>query len=57
MQGKSRSNAVKSFRKGASSPGYVSPKQLTLVGFETPFEQQLSKTNRWVKLAQLIPWC
>jgi transposase, IS5 family len=57
MQGKSRSNAVKSFRKGASSPGYVSPNQLTLVGFETPFEQQLSKTNRWVKLAQLIPWC
>ncbi len=56
MQGKSSSKRVKSFRKGASSPLYVSPNQLTLSGFETPFEQQLSKSNRWVKLAHLIPW-
>jgi len=56
MQSKTSSSAVKSFRKGASSPVYVSPNQLTLIGFETPFQQQLSKSNRWVKLAHLIPW-
>ena len=43
-------------KKRASTPGYVSPNQLTLVGFETPFHHQLSKSNRWVKMAQAIPW-
>ncbi len=46
----------KSTRKRASTPQYVSPNQLTITGFETPFEQHLSSNNRWVKLSHLIPW-
>ena len=56
MQGKKEVSPAKSFRKRASSPMYVSPNQLILLGFETPFEQQLTKNNRWVKLNSLIPW-
>ena len=33
-----------------------SEKQLSLPGFETPFEQSLDSNNRWVKLAAVIPW-
>jgi len=33
---------------------YQSQKQLRL--FETPFEQQLDKSNRWVQLADKLPW-
>lgn len=43
-------------KKRASIPQYVSPKQMTLEGFSTPFSQQLDPQNRWVKLAHLIPW-
>jgi len=43
-------------KKGASTPKYVSPNQLTICGFETPFAQHLTITNRWVKLSKLIPW-
>ena len=35
---------------------YKSQKQLTLEGFETPFEAKLDANNRWVKLSQCIPW-
>ncbi|MFY8185930.1 MAG: IS5 family transposase [Bacteroidia bacterium] len=56
MQGKKESAVLKAYRKRASTPQYVSPNQLILVGFETPFEQQLTKNNRWVKLNGLIPW-
>jgi len=35
---------------------YTPQSQLTLEGFETPFTQHLDKNNRWVKLAQSIPW-
>jgi hypothetical protein len=35
---------------------YKSQKQLTLEGFETPFEVELDANNRWVKLSQCIPW-
>ncbi len=52
MQG----NSEKGLRKRASAPAYVSPDPLILQGFETPFEQQLTKQNRWVKLAHSIPW-
>ncbi|HVB66204.1 MAG TPA: transposase, partial [Candidatus Acidoferrales bacterium] len=34
----------------------MSPNQLVLPGFETPFEQKLTWRNRWVKLAHNIPW-
>lgn len=43
-------------KKLAATPTYVSPLQLSLEGFETPFERRLLKSNRWVKLATLIPW-
>ena len=43
-------------RKVAPSPKYVSPSQMTLAGFETPFERSLNPKNRWVVLAGLIPW-
>jgi transposase, IS5 family len=56
MQGKIEQNGEKSSRRRASTNKYVSPNQLTLCGFESPFEQQLSKNNRWVKLSLLIPW-
>lgn len=46
----------KHIKKRAFTPAYVSPAQLTLEGFETPFEQKLRKDNRWVKLAERIPW-
>ena len=35
---------------------YTSDKQLPLSGFKTPFEVSLDENNRWVKLAQVIPW-
>lgn len=43
-------------KKRAQVPEYVSPNQLKLEGFESPFDQKLSPTNRWVVLAHLIPW-
>lgn len=43
-------------KKGACTPRYVSPNQLTICGFETPFAQHLTSENRWVKLSTLIPW-
>src|ERR1051325_2681400 len=52
MQGKS----PRSGKKLAATPKYVSPAQLSLDGFKTPFDQQLNPDNRWVKLAHLIPW-
>lgn len=52
MQGKS----TKTSKKHASAPRYVSPNQLTLAGFETPFAQKLTTENRWVKMAEAIPW-
>lgn len=44
------------YKKRAPIPKYVSPNQLTLEGFESPFERTLNPRNRWVVLAGLIPW-
>ena len=52
MQGNMRSTR----KKRAQAPEYVSPNQLKLEGFESPFDQKLNPTNRWVVLAHLIPW-
>jgi IS5 family transposase len=52
MQG----NMKKDFKKHAPTPTYVSPSQLTLECFTSPFEQQLNPQNRWVVLSRLIPW-
>lgn len=35
---------------------YESQNQLTLEGFETPFEMNLDPSNRWVVYAREIPW-
>ncbi len=43
-------------KKRAATPRYVSPTQLVLESFKTPFEQELNPANRWVVLAHLIPW-
>ena len=40
----------------ASKTAYVSPSQLTIGGFESPFSQSLDPNNRWVILAHKIPW-
>ncbi|MBK8626088.1 MAG: transposase [Saprospiraceae bacterium] len=47
---------AKSQKSRASKLRYLSPRVVPLPGFETPFDQHLDKNNRWVKLAQLIPW-
>ena len=46
----------KTSKKHASTPKYVSPNQLVLDGFSTPFDKALNTENRWVVLAHLIPW-
>lgn len=43
-------------KKHARRVPYVSQNQLTITGFETPFSQNLDKNNRWVRLADRIPW-
>jgi len=40
----------------ASKARYMSQHQLVLEGFETPFDQKLDARNRWVILAQRLPW-
>jgi hypothetical protein len=49
-------NMQKGSKKRAARPSFVSPGQLVLAGFETPFWQKLSPTNRWVVLDGKIPW-
>ena len=47
---------AKAQKNRASKALYVSPNQLELVGFESPFTKNLDPGNRWVKLAKQIPW-
>lgn len=35
---------------------YKSTRQLSITEFSTPFEANLDPTNRWVRLANEIPW-
>ncbi|MEI6243273.1 MAG: IS5 family transposase, partial [Chlamydiota bacterium] len=49
-------NMAKASKNRASKNAYISPNQLTLDGFETPFAQKLDPDNRWVKLSKKIPW-
>ena len=49
MQG----DRINSIKKRASTPNYVSPNQLTLCGFETPFEQQLTTQKSLGKNGQV----
>ena len=43
-------------KKHAPRMAYVSQNQMTIAGFETPFSKNLDKNNRWVRLADKIPW-
>jgi transposase, IS5 family len=52
MQG----NMAKALKNRASKQEYTSQAQLSLPGFETPFDQHLNPSNRWVVLAKKIPW-
>lgn len=45
-----------SSKKRAATSWYVSPNQLTLVGFDTPLWSKFYIGNRWVKIAQSITW-
>jgi len=47
---------AKAHKNRASKQQYLSQNQLTLVGFETPFDRSLNPNNRWVVLAHKIPW-
>ena len=35
---------------------YTPSSERTLALFQTPFEQKLSPENRWVRMAELVPW-
>jgi hypothetical protein len=43
-------------QKRASTPKYVSPNQLVLAGYETPFAQKLTSENMWIRMSQSSPW-
>jgi hypothetical protein len=48
---------MKESRKSrAFNTPYESVRQMVLSGFETPFERELNKANRWIVLSHLIPW-
>jgi len=47
---------AKAQKSRASKAAYISPNQLELVGFESPFTKNLDPTNRWVRLSKQIPW-
>lgn len=47
---------AKAIKKRAPRADYVSPGQLVLEGFESPFSRQLDAGNRCVVLADQLPW-
>ncbi len=47
---------AKAQKSRASKVPYVSPNQLELVGFESPFTKHLDPCNRWIRLAKQVPW-
>lgn len=47
---------AKALKNRASKQKYIGQTQGTIVGFETPFAQKLNPTNRWVVLADKLPW-
>lgn len=51
-----QNNMAKARKNRASKQHYISQKQMTLEGFDTPFSKYLRKDNRWVVLADQIPW-
>ena len=49
-------NMARTLKNRASKKPYVSPLQLKLLDFETPFSEHLDPLNLWVRLAHEIPW-
>jgi len=47
---------AKASKRRASKLEYRSQNQLTLAGFETPFNQKLNPSNRWVIMSKQIDW-
>ena len=47
---------AKAEKTRASKHPYISPQQISIEGFESPFSQSLDLNNRWVVLAHQIPW-
>lgn len=47
---------AKSSKRRSPHSHYSSPDQLSIIGFETPFYNQLVPNNRWVVLSAQIPW-
>ncbi len=47
---------AKAQKTRASKNPYISPQQMTIEGFESPFTKLLDPNNRWVVLAHKIPW-
>jgi len=47
---------IETRKSRAFNSPYESTRQLVFSGFETPFERELDKKNRWVVLSHLIPW-
>lgn len=49
------SDTLKNVRGMKVCSPYSSPDQLSLIGFETPFYNQLDPNNRWVILSAQVP--
>ena len=47
---------AKAHKNRASKQSYVSPTQIILEGFESPFSRALNPSNRWMRLAHKMPW-
>jgi len=47
---------AKALKNRASKRPYTSSNQMILSGFESPFSHHLLQSNRWIKLANRIPW-
>lgn len=47
---------AEAFRNRASKLGYISPDQVVITSFESPFSRHLNPDNRWLVLAKKIPW-
>lgn len=43
-------------KKRAPTASYISPSQLGIDGFDSPFTKSLDPTNRWVVLSGKVPW-
>ena len=47
---------AKASKSRAVTPKYMPQNQLSIEGFESPFERSLDPNNRWIQLSNRIPW-